>query len=200
LYLLDGAGNAFASAPFDPTSFGPSAQAHSARVLAAQLGGAPQPSYRIVAMLLGPNGNLYSMAQAVRGLGVTAEGATAQPGQRGSIGVVVRNLGSNLDGVTDAGLALPVHVAVTGLPGNQPFEADQTVEEGGAARIEVPFQGQAGSFNVQVNATSGELHGVATVLVRIEAPAKGLLPGFEGPLALAALAALALAQRRRTSR
>jgi hypothetical protein len=109
--------------------------------------------------------------------------------------VALRNFNNNLDDARDPGLALTVHVTVTGLPGGTPFEADRTLEEGGAQELLVPFSGDAGEYPVTVNATSGELRLQLQGTVVVAFPRSGL-PGFEPLLVLAAVPLALLAQRR----
>lgn len=193
VHVLDRAGATVASAPFEPTGFGPSAGERTARLPAAQL---PREGYRVVALLQTGDGRLYSLAQATRGLDVVVLDARGRPFEAGNLTVLVRNLGHNLDDAVDDGLALAVRVNATGLPGGGEAAADVEVPEGGEARLSLPFLADAGRYAVEVTAAAGELRATSAATLLVEEAPRALLPG-PGPL-LAVAAALLLAQRRRS--
>lgn len=195
LHVLDAGGQGGASAPFEPFSFAPGPGERTARVPAAMLP-RQNATYRVLALLQTGDGRLYSMAQAVRGLGVDLPGLTAQAFVPGRVTVVVRNDNSNLDAVEDEGLAFPVRLNVTGLPNGTVLQ-DILVPEGGERRVDLPFLLDAGTFPLNATALGGEFRREAAGTLRVEAARTGL-PGFEPWLLVLAAGAVLLAQRRRT--
>lgn len=193
LYVLDAGGQVTGSVPFEPQGFLPGQEAREARVPASML---PRlnTTYRLLAMLYDSAGRLYSLAQAVRGFDVVIADEVGQPFVPGEVTVVVRNYNTNLDAVTDDGLAFRVRLNVTGLP-NGSVEREFTLIEGGEARLTIPYIADVGTYPLNVTAVGGEFRREASATLRIDAP-RSALPGFEPWLAALALAGLALHRRR----
>lgn len=196
LYVLDAGGQGGGSVPFEPGSFEPGPGERTAR-LPASLLPRQNATYRLLAMLHTGDGRLYSLAQAVRGMGVQVLAGPVAAFQPGNVTVVVRNDNSNLDALEDEDLAFPVRVNLTGLPNGTAFEAEVLVPEGGERRVVVPVLADAGSYALNATATGGEFRREAGATLRIEAARSGI-PGFEPALALGAAALALLAHRRRT--
>ncbi|MCA1813412.1 MAG: hypothetical protein LC624_05620, partial [Halobacteriales archaeon] len=198
IHVLDAGGRELASQPFDTTSF----LQGTRRTVTLPASGLEHAGayYRVVGFLTTQDNRVYSIHQALRGVSVGASAPKAEPFHSATLQVVVRSFQNNLDAQKDPGLELPVHVKVLGLPGNGAFEADARVEEGGEKRIDVPFSGDAATYPVTVNVTSGELRAVGRVEVLVARAQGGLLgiPGPEPAVALVVVALAALLHRRRT--
>lgn len=207
LYLVKGT-DVVAETPFatdnptDPT-------VRTARFPASAVQDPGFTDYGLVALFFDGQEDFYSLATAQRGASTVVETEPVEPNTQTRLSVIVRNENDNGNGKVDPGLVLNGGIEVRGLPGAADVVRDQViVPEGETRTAEIPFTPtQEGTHDFTVNVTAGEIE--LDLVGAVDVQELGLfdevlsdddllgVPGPGGPALAAALAAAALALRRR---
>lgn len=207
LYLVKGT-DVVAESSFGPGGTG-DPTVRTARFPASAVQEPGFTSYSLVALFFDGQDDFYSLATAQRGASVSVETEPVEPNTETRMTVTVRNLNDNGNGKADTGLSLTAELEVRGLPGAAEVVQDQIiVDEGQVGTAEIPFTPtEAGNHDYAVNVTAGEIQMDLVGAVEVRDPSffdeilseDDLLgaPGPGGAALVAALAAAAVALRRR---